>query len=69
MDDIIKLSHGGVPDFGTGESVLSLDLRTKVAEHDDGGLIRAKEERTDEEIGGRERGGVAVEVMKEVNLR
>lgn len=60
MDNVVELSDGGVPDLGTGESVLSLNLRTEVPEHDDGGLVRAKEKRANEEVGGRERGRVAV---------
>jgi len=40
--------------------VLALDLGREVAEHDDGGLIRAEQERPDEEVGRREGGFLAV---------
>jgi hypothetical protein len=68
VNDVVELSYSGVPDLGAGESVLSLDLRTEMAEHDDGGLVRTKEERANEEVGSREGGRVAVETEKEVSL-
>lgn len=59
VNDVVELSDGGVPDLGTCEAVLALDLRAKVAQEDDGGLIGAEEEGANEEVGGPKGGGVA----------
>lgn len=60
MYDVVELCDGRMPDFGPGESVLALDLGTKVSEEDDGGLVGAKEEGANEEVGCREGSGVTV---------
>lgn len=59
MDDVVELSDGGVPDLGPCEAVLALNLRAKVPQKDDGGLVGTKEKGSNEEVGGREGGGVA----------
>ena len=60
MNNIIELSDGSVPNFGSSKAMLSLNLRREVTEHDDRGLIRTKEERANEQVGGSESSGVAV---------
>lgn len=50
VHDIVELGNSAVPDFGSCETSLSLDLGGEVTEEDDSGLIRSEKERTDEKI-------------------
>lgn len=47
MGNIVELSNNGVQQLGTGETVLSLQLRTKVTENDDGWHFRSNKDRSD----------------------
>lgn len=51
MHNIVELSDSSVPNLGSCESVLSLNLRAEVAQEDDSGLIRSQEKRSDEKVG------------------
>lgn len=50
MNDVVELGNSTVPDFGSCESSFSLDLRRKVTEQNNGGLIGSEEQRSDEKI-------------------
>lgn len=48
--NIVELGDDVVEELGSDESVLSLELRSKVTERDNGGLIRSDEDGSDEEL-------------------
>ena len=50
MRNVVELCHYRVEEFGTGESVLGLDLRGKVTEDDQGGLVFSDEDRADQKL-------------------
>ena len=65
VHDVVELGDGRVPDLRTGVAVLALDLGTKVAEEDHCGLVRAQEQRPDEQVRRCERGRVAAESLSQ----
>lgn len=55
VHNVVELCDSTVPDFRASETPLSLNLGREVSEENDGGLIRSKKERSNEQVGGRER--------------
>jgi hypothetical protein len=47
---IVELSNDSVQKLGSGETVLSLDLRTEMSEDDDGGHIGSYENRSNQKL-------------------
>lgn len=47
---VVELRHDVVPVFWADITIYGVDLRGEVAEDDDGGLVRAKEEGADEQL-------------------
>jgi hypothetical protein len=47
---IVELSNDSVQKLGSGETVLSLDLRTEMSEDDDGGHVGSYENRSNQKL-------------------